>query len=210
MTEPILEAPAPSSSRARVLGIIGAGHQASFQLRAAAEQRNFEKIVAWNKSPEPLAALADVAADIGLPFESLTREELGAQADVIVTITSAREPLLLREWIKPGTHIACMGTDTKGKQEVDSALVAAARTFTDEVAQSITIGEAQHAVASGLMGQQDITPIGDVINGEHAGRVSAEEVTLFDGTGVGLQDLAVASASARLAEEQGKALLVTL
>jgi ornithine cyclodeaminase len=194
----------------KTLGIIGAGHQASFQLRAAAEQRNFEKIVAWNKSPEPLAALADVAADIGLPFESLTREELGAQADVIVTITSAREPLLLREWIKPGTHIACMGTDTKGKQEVDSALVAAARTFTDEVAQSITIGEAQHAVASGLMGQEDITPIGDVINGAHAGRVSAEEVTLFDGTGVGLQDLAVASAAARMAREQGKAMSVVL
>jgi alanine dehydrogenase len=66
---------------------------------------------------------------------------------VIITITSAFEPLMMKDWIKPGTHIACMGTDTKGKQEVDPAMVAAATVFTDEVAQSISIGEAQHAIA---------------------------------------------------------------
>jgi len=72
-------------------------------------------------------------------------EEIGARADVIITITSAHEPLLMKDWIKPGTHIAAMGTDTKGKQEVDPELVAASRAFTDEIAQSITIGETQHA-----------------------------------------------------------------
>jgi alanine dehydrogenase len=194
----------------KTLGIIGAGHQASFQLRAAVEQRQFEKIVAWNKSPERLDTLAKVAADIGLPFEALEREQVAAQSDVIITITSAQESLLLKDWIRPGTHIACMGTDTRGKQEVDPLLVASASTFTDEIAQSISIGEAQHAVTQGLLAESDITPIGDVINGTHAGRVSAEEVTLFDGTGVGLQDLAVASTAARLAVEQGEALSIQL
>ncbi|MEH6570578.1 MAG: iminosuccinate reductase BhcD [Halioglobus sp.] len=194
----------------KTLGIIGAGHQASFQLRAAVEQRQFEKIVAWNKSPERLDTLAQVAADIGLPFEALDREQLAAQSDVIITITSAKESLLLNEWIRPGTHIACMGTDTRGKQEVDPQLLASAITFTDEVSQSISIGEAQHAVTGGLLEEGDITPIGDVINGKHAGRISPEEVTLFDGTGVGLQDLAVASAAVRLALEQGKAMFVEL
>jgi alanine dehydrogenase len=194
----------------KTLGIIGAGHQASFQLRAAVEQRKFEKIVAWNKSPQRLDALAQVAADIGLPFEALEREQLAAQSDVIITITSAKESLLLQDWIRPGTHIACMGTDTRGKQEVDPGLFASASVFTDEVAQSISIGEAQHAVAQGLLLEEGITPIGGVINGSQAGRVSAQEVTLFDGTGVGLQDLAVASTAARLAVEQGKAMLVEL
>ncbi|WP_217360864.1 iminosuccinate reductase BhcD [Ruegeria sp. HKCCA5426] len=189
----------------KVLGMVGAGHQSAFQLRAAAEQRAFEKVVAWNPHPDMLPRLAAVAEEIGLEFEAVSQQELGAQADVIITITSAFEPLLMNDWIKPGTHLACMGTDTKGKQEVDPALVAAATVFTDEVAQSVTIGEAQHAVNSGALKQDQITPIGAVINGDHPGRTSEDEITLFDGTGVGLQDLAVASVAARLADEAGLA-----
>ncbi len=195
---------------AKVLGMVGAGHQSAFQLRAAAEQRAFEKVVAWNPHPEMLPQLAEVAASLGLPFEAVTPEALGAEADVIITITSAFEPLLMRDWIRPGTHVACMGTDTKGKMEVDAALLAAATVFADEVAQSVSIGEAQHAVAAGLLAEGDITPIGAVINGAHPGRTSDTEITLFDGTGVGLQDLAVASVAARLAEEQGVAARVVL
>lgn len=151
-----------------------------------------------------LSNLQSVAEDLGLPFESVDREQLGAEADVIITITSSSEPQLMKDWIKPGTHIACMGTDTKGKQEVDAELLAKASVFTDELAQSITIGEAQHAVASGLISEQDITSIGDVINKVHPGRTSDDEITLFDGTGVDLQDLAVASVAATLAKEKGK------
>lgn len=197
-------------SDAKVLGMVGAGHQAGFQLRSAAEQRDFEKVVAWNFHPDMLPGLAKVAQEIGLPFEAVDREQLGAEADVIITITAAHEPLMMKEWVKPGTHIACMGTDTKGKQELDPALVASARVFTDEIAQSISIGETQHAISAGLITQADITPIGDVINKAHPGRTSPDEITLFDGTGVGLQDLAVASVAARLAHEQGKAQKVSL
>jgi ornithine cyclodeaminase len=195
---------------AKVLGMVGAGHQAQFQLRAAAEQRSFEKVVAWNPHPDMLPKLEAVANEIGLPFEAVSQQDLAAQADVIITITSAFEPLLMHDWIKPGTHIACMGTDTKGKQEVDPALVAGARVFTDEVAQSVALGETQHAVAQGLIDQDAITPIGQVINGDHPGRQSDEEITLFDGTGVGLQDLAVAATAADLAARQGKAKTVAL
>ena len=190
---------------ANVLGMVGAGHQAGFQLRAAAEQRNFEKVVAWNFHPDKLPGLAKIAEEVGLRFEAVDREQLGAEADVIITITSAHESLMMKDWVKPGTHLACMGTDTKGKQEVDPALIAAATLFTDEIAQSVTIGESQHAIAAGLIGEDAITAIGDVINAKHPGRSSDEEITLFDGTGVGLQDLAVASVAAKLAEARGKA-----
>ena len=195
---------------AKVLGMVGAGHQAGFQLRAAAAQRDFEKVVAWNYHPEMVPKLGAVAEELGLPFEAVDREELGAQADVIITITSSFEPQLMKDWIKPGTHIACMGTDTEGKQEVDPALVASATVFADEIAQSVTLGETQHAIAQGLIKETDITPVGDVINGVHPGRSSDDEITLFDGTGVGLQDLAVASVAAKLAQSQGKAREVAL
>lgn len=190
---------------AKVLGMIGAGHQATFQLRAALRQRPFERVIGWNLHPEMLSRLAEVAGEAGLPFQAVTLDELGAQADVIISITSSFAPILKAAQVKPGTHLACMGTDTRGKQEVDSALLARATVFTDEVAQSVTIGEAQHAVAEGLITASAITPIGAVINGTHPGRSSADEITLFDGTGVGLQDLAVAARVVTLARAAGVA-----
>jgi len=195
---------------AKVLGMIGAGHQAAFQLRSAAEQRSFEKVIAWNYHTDMLPELGKVADELGLPFEAASQEQVGAEADVIISITSAHQPLMMKDWVKPGTHIACMGTDTEGKQEIDPELIAAGTVFTDEVAQSITLGEAQHAVALGLKSESEITPIGDVIIGKHPGRTDADEITIFDGTGVGLQDLAVAATAARLASEQGLAQVVEL
>jgi ornithine cyclodeaminase/alanine dehydrogenase-like protein (mu-crystallin family) len=192
----------------KVLGMVGAGHQSAFQMRAAARQREFERVVGWNLHKDMLPRLAETAAELGLPFESVELDELGARADVIITITSSFDPIVMKDHVKPGTHLACMGTDTKGKQEVDAALLAAATVFTDEVAQSISIGEAQHAVAAGLKSEADITQVGAVIEGTHPGRRSAEEITLFDGTGVGLQDLAVAAAVVGLARKAGKAIEV--
>ncbi len=197
---------APKGSK--VLGMIGAGHQSGFQMRSAVEQCDFEKVIGWNYHPEQLANLEKVAAEIGLPYESVELDQMGEQADVIITITSSFDPILLNEHVKGGTHIACMGTDTKGKQEVEPSLVARARVFTDEVAQAITIGECQHAVAGGLVKETDIAEIGAVINGQNPGRTADDEVTLFDGTGVGLQDLAVASAVVDLAIEKGIAIEV--
>lgn len=191
---------------AKVLGMIGAGHQATFQLRAALDQRDFERIVGWNIQPEMLDRLDQVARERGLPFEAVDLDRLGAESDVIITITSSFDPILKASQVRPGTHLACMGTDTKGKQEVEAELVAAATVFTDEIAQSVTIGEAQHAVARGLVDARDIVEIGAVINGTHAGRTSEDEITLFDGTGVGLQDLAVAAAAVDIAVAKGVAI----
>ncbi|MGQ4273789.1 iminosuccinate reductase BhcD [Terrihabitans sp. B22-R8] len=194
---------------AKVLGMIGAGHQSAFQMRAAVRFGAFERVLGWNPHPDMLSRLADTAAELGLPFEAVEREQLGAEADVIISITSAFEPLLLDGHVKGPTHIAAMGTDTKGKQELDPALVARARLFTDEVAQSLTIGEFQHAAAAGSITESDVVALGKVIIGEHEGRGDAG-ITIFDGTGVGLQDLAVAGAVVELAKQQGKALQVEI
>lgn len=192
---------------AKVLGMVGAGHQAGFQLRAAARVRNFDRVIAWNLHPDMLDGLGKIAAELGLPFEAVALERM-VEADVIITITSSPAASLLSAHVADGTHLACMGTDTKGKQEVEPALLARASLFTDEVAQSISIGEAQHAVAAGLVQPDAITALGDVLTGKHAGRRSASEVTLFDGTGVGLQDLAVAAMAVRRAQERGQGVTV--
>ena len=187
---------------AEVLGIVGAGHQAGFQLRAAARVRRFRRVIAWNLHPEMLPKLGAVAAEIGLPFEAVPLDRM-REAEVIVTITSSPAASLLAAHVAPGTHLSCMGTDSQGKQEVEPALVAAASVFTDEVAQSVTIGEAQHAVGAGLLQAGAIRPLGDVLTGADPGRRRAGEVTLYDGTGVALQDLAVASVAVARARERG-------
>ena len=187
---------------AKVLGMVGAGHQAGFQLRAAARVRSFDKVIAWNLHPDMLPKLGEIAAELGLPFEAVPLERM-VEADVIITITSSPAASLMSAHVAAGTHLACMGTDTKGKQEVEPAILGRASVFADEVAQSVTIGEAQHAIAAGLLDASAITPIGDVLIGQHPGRRSAEEITLFDGTGVGLQDLAVAAVAVQRARERG-------
>lgn len=192
---------------AKVIGMIGAGHQATFQLRAALEQRNFEKVIGWNFHPDMLPNIENVAQEAGLPFEAVELDGMQA-ADAIISITSSHDAILMADHVSPGTHIACMGTDTKGKQEVDPALLVRASVFTDEVAQSISIGEAQHAVGQGLIKESEVNQIGAVINGTHDGRTEAEQITLFDGTGVGLQDLAVAASVVDLAIEKGIAIEV--
>lgn len=186
---------------AEVLGIVGAGHQAGFQLRAAARARRFRRVIAWNLHPEMLPKLGAVAAELGLPFEAVPLERM-REAEVIVTITSSPTASLMAAHVAPGTHLSCMGTDTKGKQEVEPALLAGASVFTDEVAQSVTIGEAQHAVGAGLLQEGAIRPLGEVLIGTHPGRQSQGEITLYDGTGVGLQDLAVASVAVARARER--------
>ncbi|WP_170345219.1 iminosuccinate reductase BhcD [Ruegeria atlantica] len=194
-------------SDARVIGMIGAGHQAAFQLRAALEQRGFEKVIGWNYHPEMLPNIEKVANEAGVPFQAVELDEM-TEADVIISITSAFAPSLMANHVSPGTHIACMGTDTKGKQEVEASLLAKASVFTDEVAQSVSIGEAQHAVAEGLIQEGDVAQLGAVINGTDPGRISDNQITLFDGTGVGLQDLAVAASVVDLAVRNGVAIEV--
>jgi len=111
----------------------------------------------------------------------------------------------MADHVSPGTHVVAMGTDTIGKQEIDPKLFSDAAVFTDEVAQSVTIGEAQHAVATGFVDTDAIVPIGRVIKGDHAGRTNERQITIFDGTGVGLQDLALASVAMRQGLDAGTA-----
>ena len=198
-----------SRADATVLGIIGTGGQSVHQLRATARVRGLTRVHAWDPMPENVARFAAAVTALGLDYVAETSPQAVAEAaEIIITVTPSQKPILLKDWIRPGTHISAMGADTKGKQELDPALVAAARLFVDEAAQAISIGECQHAYAQGMIGAADLTALGEVLGGRAEGRRSATEITLFDGTGVALQDLVVADLAMRRAMETGSGVVV--
>ena len=188
---------------ADTLGIVGAGTQAEHQIRAVASVRRLERVLVWNRTRDRADALCRRLAG-ELRIERATLERVARESAIVVTVTSAREPLVRRDWIRPGTHIAAVGTDTAGKIELEPGLVAASRIFVDHVVQARTIGECQHAFASGLVSDEDTrNTIGAALNGRVGARRSAEEITLFDSTGIALQDLAVAALVLGRARDRG-------
>lgn len=198
-----------SRGDATVLGVIGTGGQSVHQLRATAKVRGLTRVHAWDPMPENVARFAAAVTALGLDYVAETSPQAVAEAaEIIITVTPSQKPILLKDWIRPGTHISAMGADTKGKQELDPGLVAAARLFVDEAAQAISIGECQHAFAQGMIGAADLTALGAVLDGRAGGRRSEAEITLFDGTGVALQDLVVADLAMRRAIEQGRGVVV--
>jgi alanine dehydrogenase len=194
-----------SRPEAETLGIIGTGAQSAYQLKATVQVRPIARVHAWDPSPDNLVRFAEVVEGLGLDFiAEATPEGVARAADVLITVTPSQKALIESGWVRPGTHISAMGADTKGKQELDPLLVARSAIFVDEAAQAITIGECQHAFAAGLIAEADIRgSLGAVITGLSRGRRNAEEITLFDGTGVSLQDLVVAHLATRLAGERG-------
>ena len=196
---------------AACLGFIGTGAQSAYQLRATLAVRNISQVHAWDLSPDNLQSFGKIVEGLGLRYVAETeRKAVAANADVLITVTPSREALVEKAWIKPGTHISAMGADTKGKQELDPALVAASAIFVDEIAQSFSIGECQHAYAMGLIGEENVrASMGAVIIGKE-GRLNEDEITLFDGTGVSLQDLVVADLAVKRARERGLGVVAPL
>jgi alanine dehydrogenase len=118
-------------------------------------------------------------------------EQVVRGADVVVTVTPARVPLVKAAWIAPGTHIAAVGADKKGDQELEGVLLTRARIFVDDIRQCRTDGEINVPLSQGLITEADIAgEIGEVVTGRKPGRTSAEEITIFDSTGIALQDSA--------------------
>jgi len=177
----------------RKLLIVGAGAQAETHLRAALKVRNFDQVYAWSRDAGLSEDLARRVADV-TDLRLQPDLSIASDCDVIITLTPSTEAMIGLEQVSRGTHLVCMGADTVGKQEVAAELVAASRVFTDDIDQSLTIGECQSAFRAGLIGRDHILgTLGDVLLGEKAGRVNADEITLFDGTGVALQDLLAAA-----------------
>jgi len=178
-----------ASKDASTVALFGTGHQAEYEALALSRIRTLKKILVVGRDPVRTASFAKRLQSKGLPAETSRAEQACAAADVIVTATAATAPLFHAEWVRAGTHISSMGSDATGKRELPPDLFHKARLFCDLPEQSRRIGEFQHAEA-----KAQLTAIGDVLSGKARGRVSADDVTIFDSSGIALQDLYIAQA----------------
>jgi len=179
-----------------VAGFVGAGRQAETQLAALLEALPaLEEALFFDVDSERATRLAERARDDGpLQARACRLEEAVRQADVLTTTTPVREPLVRREWVQPGTHVNAIGADAPGKQELESGVLRDALVVVDNWEQASHGGEINVAVAAGLMDREDVHgDIGEIVAGRKAGRTSDEQVTVFDSTGLAIQDLACAA-----------------
>jgi alanine dehydrogenase len=193
------------------LSLIGAGAQAVHQVRAALAVRPLRRVIAWAPTEAHITSLASEVAAMGLDFTvALTAEQAVRAADILVTVTPSTSAIVMKDWVRPGTHISAMGADTVGKQELEPALIASARVVVDSVDQAVTIGECQHAFKQGLLRRGDLThqTLGGLVTGRLQGRHTHDEITVFDSTGIALQDLAPAAEAVARARHQGLGMTV--
>ena len=186
-----------------VLGIVGAGGQAEYQIRAALEVGSFQLVLISDMDTAKAHGLASKLTDLDIDCACVNVESLACRSDVIITITPATNPVIRAHWLQAGTHVACMGADTRGKQELETASLEDAKLFVDDRTQSLSIGEFQHAYRDGLVTEQSLAFIGDVIGGAASGRDAEQQVTVFDSSGIGLQDIYAAKLALDRAAEQG-------
>lgn len=171
----------------KILAIFGTGNQAKYECEALARIRNFEQILIVGRDSGKAEKMAEDLKHLGIKTEVSEAKEACEQADIIVTATSSHAPLFKAEWVKAGTHISSMGSDKQGKQELPPQLFLHSGLFCDLNTQSKVIGEFQHAPESATL-----TNIGDVLLAKTQGRLSQEQITIYDSSGLSIQDLYIA------------------
>lgn len=196
---------------ANVLGVIGAGQQAEQEIRAVAEVRVLSLIKISTRSAARANWIADQLQDMDIEIRFTTPEEAIRNSDIVTTVTPSESPLVRDEWVDEGTHISAMGADDVGKHELDTAILSRASLFADYPRQSVVIGEFQHAHGEGLISaDNDICALGSVTAGPAPGRISDSQITVFDSSGIAIQDLLVAEAVFRAAQEMDQVQYINL
>lgn len=186
--------------------MVGAGVQARMQLTALAAVRPITRVLLWNHRPERARRVAEeLARDLEIEVEATEDLEHAARnADLIITATPSREPLVDANWVGAGTHVTAVGSDGPDKQELDPRLLARADLLVvDRVDQCARLGELHHALEQGIVDRDRAVELGAVIAGAAPGRRSAEEITVADLTGVGVQDAAIAALALTAARRLG-------
>jgi ornithine cyclodeaminase/alanine dehydrogenase-like protein (mu-crystallin family) len=182
-----LSAQVLAKADARTVGVIGCGVNGAWAARCLLAA-GYGSGVCFDLEPE---AAERLASEVG--WAAGTREDAAGQ-DVVVTVTPGETPVVFAPDLRPGQHLAVLGADAHGKSEVEGDAFARCRLFCDDWEQASTGGELAAAVETGTARRSDVTQLGDVIVGRAEGRRSDDEVTLYDSTGLAIQDLGVATA----------------
>jgi ornithine cyclodeaminase len=180
------------------VGVIGSGVQARWQVRCLREARPFDRVVAWSPTRDHLARYCFEMREEGFDTTAAGGvEEVCRAADILVTTTPSRTPLVRADWLREGMHVTAVGSDTPGKQELDAeCLRRADLVVVDRLTQCAAFGELKPALDAGAMTLERVhAQLGDIVAGRKPGRTSDAQLTIADLTGVGFQDTAIASLS---------------
>ena len=189
------------------VGMVGSGSQARYQLEALLGVRRPRRVFVYGRSSDRAAAYAQEIADrfdlAVQPVDSV--REAVEPADIVITTTPSREPLVRAEWLRSGAHVTAVGSDGPAKRELHAAVLAPPRkVVADRLDQCLRLGEIHHAVAEGVLRAEDVyAELGEIAAGLKPGRTSDDEITIADLTGVGVQDAAVADFVTAAAVEAG-------
>ncbi|HEV8210392.1 MAG TPA: ornithine cyclodeaminase family protein [Vicinamibacterales bacterium] len=176
---------------AKTITSIGTGNQARMQIRAIREVMTIATIHAWDHNPRALAQYqADIQREFGIPVVmARSKRDAVEQADILVTTTRGKGSLVEADWVRPGTHIVAIGTDTRGKQELEPEVFRNAKIVNDSIAQCIEKGETWHPLTKNIITEEGIhAEIGEILLGQKPGRETDDEITIFDSTGMAIQD----------------------
>jgi ornithine cyclodeaminase len=186
--------------------VLGTGMQARLQIIAAHLVRPFTRVLVWGRDQTRAEACArDIAKALKIKAEAVSdAAQAVGDAQLVVTTTSAKKPILRAEWLHKGLHITAMGSDQAGKNEIDPRAVALADLYVcDRITQAAALGELRAARSAGLMNGSTPPELGQIIAGIHPGRTLESATTLCDLTGTGAQDTAIASHAFALAHKAG-------
>ncbi|MEO0100237.1 MAG: alanine dehydrogenase [candidate division WOR-3 bacterium] len=189
----------------KILSLIGCGVQAETQLQAILAVAQIEKVKIFDVAEERMVDFIKKAKTFtSIPIiPSASLEECVRDCDILCTLTPVRKPIIQSEWIKPGCHINAIGADAPGKEELDPKILLAAKIFIDDWEQALHSGEVNVPYAQGMIKKEDIRgELGDLICGKIKGREKEEEITIFDSTGLGIQDLVTADYVYKKAKEK--------
>ncbi|MEM3197091.1 MAG: alanine dehydrogenase [Conexivisphaerales archaeon] len=194
------------------VAFIGAGTQAKYQLLGLNEITKGLTGKAYDISEKHVEKFSEYAKSVGAAIDIASNvKECISDAEVIITTTPAMEPLVMNEWVPEGAHINAIGADAPGKEELDPKLLLRARIIVDDMEQAVHSGEINVPISKGLLKPQKIAgEIGQVLEGKIKGRNSENEITVFDSTGLAIQDIATASLVIKRAFEKGIGIKLSL
>jgi ornithine cyclodeaminase/alanine dehydrogenase-like protein (mu-crystallin family) len=198
---------------AREVAILGAGVQAAAHLEALRAVRDFERVRIYSPTREHAGRLAERARGGATATVADSAESAVRGADVVVTATNSREPVLRRDWLAPGAHVNAVGASAPTSRELDTATVAACSLFADSRESVLNeAGEFQLAVREGAIeGPNHIrAELGEVIAGMHPGRTGTDELTVFRSLGLAIEDMAAAERATENARKRGAGVEVDL
>jgi alanine dehydrogenase len=184
-----------SREDATTLGIYGAGWQAESQLEAIAAVRDLRRVIVYSRREESRKAFAEKMGErLGMEVETSHSADEPAAQDIVVTVTSAREPVLLGEWLRPGAHVNAAGSNFLFKSEIDREVVQRASFVCVDSREELGLeaGDLLRPLETGIILPEAIYELGQVIAGQVRGRRGPEDITLFASQGLALEDLAVA------------------